>query len=194
VIQQSASDAASGTAADQSSSVSGGSLGAGSYAPEGHPDNTASVTAVVPPITLVPQTPVTQIVDAVVPFLPSPISNVAATLMTDSLPQNDLLYAGSFQPKGGGGGLINTATDTGPASATSSGGTTTQAGAFPTSPGAGSSVDVSGVGNMALPMIPGSAPGGTSAAAAIAPSNGVLGTPFTAKQLLIAAAVLFLLK
>jgi len=170
------------------------SLGAGSYAPEGHPDNTASVTAVVPPITLVPQTPVTQIVDAVAPFLPSPISNVAATLVNDSLPTNGLLYAGSFKPTGGGGGLFNTATDASPATATSSGGTTTQAGAFPISPGAGSSVDVSGVGDMKLPLIPGSAPGGNSAAAAIVPSNGVFGTPFTMKQLLIAAAVLLLIK
>lgn len=194
MIQQSASDAASGTAADQSSSVSGGSLGAGSYAPEGHPDNTASVTAVVPPITLIPQTPATEIVKAMEPFLPTPISAVAATLANDSLPTNGLLYAGSFKPTGGGGGLFNTPTDTSPATATSSGGTTTQNGAFPVSPSAGSSVDVSGVGNMALPLIPGSAPGGTSAAAAIAPSNGVLGTPFTAKQLLIAAAVLFLIK
>lgn len=163
------------------------SLGAGSYAPEGSAGNTSSVSAAVPPLTIIPQTPLAQIVDAAQPFLPTVISPVVATLTdpayaSDADNSGGILNAGTGSFASPGGGLLPAQTDSGPATATSSGG-------FPT-PATVS--DITAGGNMTLPMIPGSTPGSTTVPAAT--TSGVFGTPFTLTQLLIAAAALLLFR
>lgn len=105
---------------------------AGSYAVEGHADNSASVPASPPPPVIVPATTGAQVVQNFLPLAPTPIAPVIASLVNagnadTSTPgvQGLISVTGPGQPAAGGGttgGLVQEPSIFTPASEVSSGG------------------------------------------------------------------------